>query len=214
MKLNSSFCVSSCVRASAFEETLLYWAVNMRNISSYVSADTEAKYSCWRTVVRHKLRNKRKSTVSLVQIYTDLYISVFLPLAANPFSCETLVFFLSQCIRQVSAGALYRLIVPCPSRASVKASLALPNPSSRHTTVAALMLQLSSHTVPHSPFFSTSTLPSPILAPPFRRTRGCCSKQSTTNRSCRIGSECRRGADLFRQHQHRRRHHHHHHPRL
>lgn len=63
--------------------------------------------------------------------------------------------------------------VPCPILAPVRASLALPKPSSRHTTVAARMFQLSSQTVPHSPFFSTSTRPSPILAPPFRRTRGC-----------------------------------------
>lgn len=64
-------------------------------------------------------------------------------------------------------------VPPCPSRAPVRASLALPNPSSRHTTVAARMFQLSSHTVPHSPFFNTSTRPSPIIAPPLRRTKGC-----------------------------------------
>ena len=64
-------------------------------------------------------------------------------------------------------------VLPCPSRAPVRASLALPKPSSRHTTVAAFMSQLSSHTVPHRPFFRTSTRPSPITAPPLRRTKGC-----------------------------------------
>ena len=68
-------------------------------------------------------------------------------------------------------------VLPCPSRAPVRASLALPKPSSRHTTVAAFMFQWSSHTVPHSPFFSTSTRPSPITAPPLRRTKGCYGKK-------------------------------------
>lgn len=62
---------------------------------------------------------------------------------------------------------------PCPSLAPVMASLALPKPSSRHTTLADTRFQLSSQTVPHSPFFSTSTRPSPVLAPPFSLTRGC-----------------------------------------
>lgn len=70
-------------------------------------------------------------------------------------------------------------IIPCPSLAPVSASLALPNPSSRHTTVAARMSQLSSHTVPHSPFFNTSTRPSPIIAPPLSRTRGCWENSET-----------------------------------
>ena len=65
------------------------------------------------------------------------------------------------------------LPLPCPSLAPVIASLALPKPSSRHTTLADTRFQLSSHTVPHSPFFSTSTRPSPVLAPPFSLTRGC-----------------------------------------
>ncbi|KAG7266136.1 hypothetical protein CRUP_016384 [Coryphaenoides rupestris] len=38
------------------------------------------------------------------------------------------------------------------------------------TTLAACRLQRSSHTVPHALFFSTSTRPSPVRAPPFRRT--------------------------------------------
>lgn len=62
---------------------------------------------------------------------------------------------------------------PCPIRAPVRASFAVPKPSSRHTTLAAFMSQLSSHTVPQMPFFSTSTRPSPTFAPPRRRTRGC-----------------------------------------
>lgn len=53
------------------------------------------------------------------------------------------------------------------------ASLALPKPSSLQTTLADTRSHLSSHTVPHSPFRSTSTRPSPIWAPPLSRTRGC-----------------------------------------
>lgn len=64
-------------------------------------------------------------------------------------------------------------VSPCPSLAPVIASLALPKPSSRHTTLANTRFQLSSQTVPHSPFFSTSTRPSPVLAPPFSLTKGC-----------------------------------------
>lgn len=67
---------------------------------------------------------------------------------------------------------------PWPSLAPVMASLALPKPSSRHTTLADTRFQLSSHTVPHSPFFSTSTRPSPVLAPPFSLTRGCCKRRT------------------------------------
>lgn len=69
-----------------------------------------------------------------------------------------------------------KLYTPCPSRPPESASLALPKPSSRHTTVADMRFQLSSQIVPHSPFFSTSTRPSPTTAPPLRRTRGCCER--------------------------------------
>lgn len=63
--------------------------------------------------------------------------------------------------------------VPCPRRPPDSASLAVPKPNSRQTTVADRRLQLSSHMVPHSPFFRTSTRPSPTMAPPRRRTNGC-----------------------------------------
>lgn len=64
-------------------------------------------------------------------------------------------------------------ISPWPMRAPARASLALPKPSSRQTTLADSRFQRLSQTVPHSPFFSTSTRPSPILSPPFSRTRCC-----------------------------------------
>lgn len=59
---------------------------------------------------------------------------------------------------------------PCPMRAPVRASLALPKPSSLQTTLADCRFQRSSHTVPHSLSLSTSTRPSPSLAPPFSLT--------------------------------------------
>lgn len=62
---------------------------------------------------------------------------------------------------------------PWPMRAPVRASLALPKPSSRHTTLADSRLQRSSQIVPHSLLLSTSTRPSPTFAPPFSRIRGC-----------------------------------------
>lgn len=65
---------------------------------------------------------------------------------------------------------------PCPMRAPVRASLALPKPSSRHTTLADCRFQRSSQIVPHSLLLSTSTRPSPTLAPPFSRIRGCGSR--------------------------------------
>ena len=64
-------------------------------------------------------------------------------------------------------------VIPCPRRPPDRASMAVPKPSSRHTTVADSRFQLSSHMVPHSPFFNTSTRPSPTMAPPRRRTSGC-----------------------------------------
>lgn len=59
---------------------------------------------------------------------------------------------------------------PWPMRPPLRASLALPKPNSLHTTLADSRSQWSSHTVPHSLFFNTSTRPSPGLAPPFSRT--------------------------------------------
>lgn len=59
---------------------------------------------------------------------------------------------------------------PWPMRAPVRASLALPKPSSLQTTLADSRFQRSSHTVPHTLLFSTSTRPSPTLAPPFSLT--------------------------------------------
>ncbi len=61
-------------------------------------------------------------------------------------------------------------ISPCPSWALVRASLAVPKPSSLQTTLAAAMSQRWSHTVPHFPSLSTSTRPSPSRGPAFRRT--------------------------------------------
>lgn len=51
--------------------------------------------------------------------------------------------------------------------------MALPKPSSRHTTLADSRFQRSSQIVPHSLLLSTSTRPSPTFAPPFSRSRGC-----------------------------------------
>lgn len=62
---------------------------------------------------------------------------------------------------------------PCPIRAPLRASRAVPKPSSRHTTLAACRSHFRSQTVPHVPAFRTSTRPSPAWAPPFRRTRAC-----------------------------------------
>lgn len=67
----------------------------------------------------------------------------------------------------------YKSGVPWPNRPPDRASLAVPKPSSRHTTVADSRFHLSSQMVPHSPFFNTSTRPSPTMAPPRRRTNGC-----------------------------------------
>lgn len=70
--------------------------------------------------------------------------------------------------------------LPCPSRPPDSASLAVPKPSSRHTTVADSRSHLSSQMVPHSPSFSTSTRPSPTMAPPRRRTSGCWRRRQKT----------------------------------
>lgn len=59
---------------------------------------------------------------------------------------------------------------PCPMRAPVRASLAVPKPSSLQTTLADCRFQRSSHTVPQSRSLSTSTRPSPTLDPPFSLT--------------------------------------------
>lgn len=74
----------------------------------------------------------------------------------------------------------YKTSIPCPRRPPDRASFAVPKPSSRHTTVADSRLHLSSHMVPHSPFFNTSTRPSPTMAPPRRRTNGCWRRQTQT----------------------------------
>lgn len=65
------------------------------------------------------------------------------------------------------------LVLPCPSWALVRASLAVPKPSSLHTTLAAFMSHRWSHMVPHFPSLSTSTRPSPSRGPAFRRTTDC-----------------------------------------
>lgn len=62
---------------------------------------------------------------------------------------------------------------PWPMRAPLKASLALPKPISRHTTLASWRPQRSSHTLPHLLCLSTSTRPSPIRAPAFSLTVFC-----------------------------------------
>lgn len=80
---------------------------------------------------------------------------------------------------------------PWPMRAPVRASLALPKPSSRHTTLADSRFQRSSQMVPHSLLLSTSTRPSPTLAPPFSRIRGCrgAGVQGTADSAVRHGAE-------------------------
>ena len=63
-----------------------------------------------------------------------------------------------------SASGLYKLPLGIP--------LAAPQPSSRHTTSTSFMFQPLSHTVPHSPFRSTSTRPSQRWGPLTSRTLG------------------------------------------
>ena len=53
---------------------------------------------------------------------------------------------------------------------NIHAPLSTSNPSCLHTTRASLELQLSSHTVPHTPPMHTSTLPSLSFDPPISRT--------------------------------------------
>lgn len=101
----------------------------------------------------------------------------WLPSELNPETCwlssttkvESLLKFFSQPFAPWSLLPHFASS-PCPMRPPVRASLALPKPSSLQTTLADCRLQRSSHTVPHSLSFSTSTRPSPSLAPPFRRT--------------------------------------------
>ena len=50
------------------------------------------------------------------------------------------------------------------------------NPSCRQTTAALTSFQPSSHTLPHWPFMKTSTLPSFLLSPATKRTRGPANK--------------------------------------
>lgn len=77
---------------------------------------------------------------------------------------------------KVSVGSYLVVVIffceclPWPMRAPVRASLALPKPSSLQTTLADCRFQRSSQTVPHSLSFSTSTRPSPSRAPPFSLT--------------------------------------------
>lgn len=67
--------------------------------------------------------------------------------------------------------------LPCPSWALVRASLAVPKPSSLQTTLAAGTSHRWSHTVPHLPSRSNSTRPSPRRGPAFSRTTGCVEKK-------------------------------------
>jgi len=55
--------------------------------------------------------------------------------------------------------------LPRPKWAKPGAAMATPQPSCQHTTLASLMSQLSSHTVPHWCRSSTSTLPAQRLGP-------------------------------------------------
>lgn len=75
------------------------------------------------------------------------------------------------------------LVLPCPSWALVRASLAVPKPSSLHTTLAAFMSHRWSHMVPHFPSLSTSTRPSPSRGPAFRRATGCKAGHKKTNKN-------------------------------
>lgn len=68
------------------------------------------------------------------------------------------------------------LVLPWPIKAPCSASLAVPKPSSLHTTLAAVLSHKWSTIVPHFPSRSTSTRPSPSLGPTLRRT-GCIRQQ-------------------------------------
>ena len=56
--------------------------------------------------------------------------------------------------------------LPEPKCAELWALTAPEYPSSRHMTLASSKSQLSSHTVPQSPLYKISTLPSPFQLPP------------------------------------------------
>lgn len=58
---------------------------------------------------------------------------------------------------------------PGPKRPRPGEPRARPQPRRRHTTRAFFMLQKSSHTVPHSPWYRTSRRPSQRFFPPARR---------------------------------------------
>lgn len=60
--------------------------------------------------------------------------------------------------------------VPSPNQAPGGAERASPQSSSRHTTATSRISQSSSHTVPHSPWWKTSTRPMQRFGPPVRRT--------------------------------------------
>lgn len=59
--------------------------------------------------------------------------------------------------------------VPSPCRAPCETDSTVPQPSWRHTTRPSRTLQLSSHTVPHVPLWSTSTRPAQRPGPSTRR---------------------------------------------
>jgi hypothetical protein len=64
------------------------------------------------------------------------------------------------------------LPMPSPKWLLPSAPVPSPQPSCWHTTCAALMLQRSSHTVPHVPLWWTSTRPSHRFLPSTNRTIG------------------------------------------
>ena len=69
-------------------------------------------------------------------------------------------------------GGTLTLPLPAPYIDLCGALRALTKPSSRQTTLASISLQWSSHTVPHSPSWNTSTRPSPAVVPFTSRTLG------------------------------------------
>ena len=94
------------------------------------------------------------------------YHSLHVTLASSEWS--QLWTFQGMCVhssREASPPLHFRLFMlmvpsPLPKKASPWASSASPHPTCRHTTLASLRSQASSHTVPHQPSENTSTRPS------------------------------------------------------
>lgn len=100
-----------------------------------------------------------------------LYCSLLYIMQIHDFSTSPVFLVLFYWwIRVQVCGNPNKCVLPWPKCAPLRASLAVPKPSSLHTTLAAVRSHRWSQTVPHFPSFSTSTRPSPSLGPAFRRT--------------------------------------------